>query len=72
MFRYLTPTEYLAKVPSNATQEQLDTRFWAMAHGVLFMAADAGTVMNLIDDFEIEHNLRAASYIVNDRFELAE
>lgn len=66
MYRVIFPQP---PAPSNATEHQMATRFYATPHGMLVMGWTPEEVMQLIDDYEVERNLPAASYIVFDRFE---
>ena len=55
--------------PVNTTRHQRATRYYAEVHGHFFVAATVQEVFDKIDDYEIEGDLIAASYIVNDSLE---
>jgi hypothetical protein len=55
--------------PKWATPDDLAKRYYATAHRQTFCGASSQEVMDQIDAFEEAHDLRAASYIVNDAFE---
>lgn len=56
----------MARMILNDTVSNDSSRFWARAHGIHFSAGSVARVMEMIDQFEEERDLRAASYIVND------